>query len=284
AHAFTPFRAVFREGRYESLADCYGAETEHIHFIELGLSADSEIADHIPELHRMTFITSSDAHSPSPDKIGREFTRFKMDAPTYPELELAIARDKGRGPSLNVGFNPRLGKYYLSFCSSCRRTLIIQDGSLPPEFDEINIYISCSGEAGKKRLLQDIHKRKVKCPADGKSLRLGVRDRAAMIGEGKSRSPRHRPQYLYIPPLLDMLTAALNIKSKSSKRVRTLYNLLREAFGAETQILTDVPFDSLKTINEEVALMVQTYREGRVDYIAGGGGRYGSLIAPWEET
>ncbi|MHA2193676.1 MAG: phosphotransferase, partial [Candidatus Thorarchaeota archaeon] len=43
AHAFTPYRSIFREGRYDSLKDCYQEEAQHVHFIELGLSADSEV-------------------------------------------------------------------------------------------------------------------------------------------------------------------------------------------------------------------------------------------------
>ena len=76
AHAFTPYRSIFRENKHTSLQTCYGEETPHVHFMELGLSADSTIADCIPELHRLTYITSSDAHSPSPNKLGREFVRF----------------------------------------------------------------------------------------------------------------------------------------------------------------------------------------------------------------
>ncbi|MCK5264672.1 MAG: phosphotransferase, partial [Candidatus Thorarchaeota archaeon] len=83
AHAFTPYRAIFRENKHSSLKSCYGEETPHIHFLELGLSADTEIADRIPELHRITYITSSDAHSPNPNKLGREFVRLEMDEPTY---------------------------------------------------------------------------------------------------------------------------------------------------------------------------------------------------------
>ena len=98
AHAFTPFRSIFRENKHTSLKSCYGSETPHIHFIELGLSADSDTADFIPDLRRLTFITSSDAHSPSPNKLGREFVRFDMQKATFDELKLAITRKNGRKP------------------------------------------------------------------------------------------------------------------------------------------------------------------------------------------
>ena len=59
AHAFTPFRSIFRENKHASLKSCYGSETEHVHFLELGLSADSTTADFIPDLRPLTYITST---------------------------------------------------------------------------------------------------------------------------------------------------------------------------------------------------------------------------------
>ena len=282
AHAFTPYRSIFRENKHTSLKSCYGEETPHIHFIELGLSADSETADCIPELRRLTYITASDAHSPAPNKLGREFVRFEMESPTYEEPYLAMTRQRNRKPVLNLGFNPRLGKYYLSFCDHCRRTLIVQDGDDSPSFDDLNIYISCSSQDEKKRLLEDIHRRKVMCPVDGKKLRLGVRDRAAAIGEGKSKSHPHRPPYLHIAPLLDIIAISLAVKSTTSKRVRSLYDRMRERFGPETVILTETSLDGIREMNERVAMMISKYRDKTIQYIDGGGGRYGKLVPPWE--
>ena len=282
AHAFTPFRSIFRENKHTSLKSCYGSEAAHIHFLELGLSADSTTADFIPDLRRLTFITSSDAHSPSPNKLGREFVRFEMKEPTFDELRLAITRKGGRKPVLNVGLDPRLGKYYLSFCSSCRRTLIVQSGSESPSFDDLNIYLSCANPTEKKRLLDDIHQRKVLCPADGKKLRLGVQDRAAAIGDGEIKTPPHRPPYLHIAPLLDIIALSLSVKSPTSKRVRSLYDEMRKGFGPETLILTEIPIEHIKEKNERVAQMIEAYRNKSIGYISGGGGRYGTLIPPWE--
>jgi uncharacterized protein (TIGR00375 family) len=282
AHAFTPFKSIFRENRHTSLKSCYSAETKNIHFIELGLSADSEIADYIPELHNLTYTTSSDAHSPGSNKLGREFTRFEMEAPTFFELQYALKRERGRKSVLNIGLDPRLGKYYLSFCSKCRRTLIIQEGDGAPSFDELNIYIYCRNKIEIDALLHDIHLRKVRCPYDGKTLRLGVRDRAAAIGEGISQSPDHRPRYLHIAPLLDIIILSLGIKSSSSKTAENLYSKMRSELGSETSILTNVPGEKIQSINPRVAQLIQVYRNGSASYQAGGGGRYGKIIPPWE--
>ena len=284
AHAFTPFRSIFRENKHTSLQSCYGDETSNIHFIELGLSADSETADCIPELRKLTFISASDAHSPAPNKLGREFVRFEMVAPSFKELQLAITRQRDRKPVLNLGFNPRLGKYYLSFCNHCRRTLIMQAGDESSSFDDLNIYFRYSTPAEKQRLLEDINRKKIICPADGKKLRLGVRDRAAAIGEGKSESQHHRPPYLHIAPLLDIISISLEIKSTSAKTVRKLYDQMRKRFGPETLILTEVPLDGIREMNERVSLMISKYRDKTIGYFDGGGGRYGKLIPPWESA
>ncbi|RLI55644.1 MAG: phosphotransferase [Candidatus Thorarchaeota archaeon] len=282
AHAFTPFRSIFRENKHTSLESCYGSETSHVHFLELGLSADSEIADCIPELRRLTYITSSDAHSPSPNKLGREFVQFEMEEPSFDELEKAIRREGGRGPTLNVGLDPRLGKYFLSFCSSCRRTLIIREGDEAPSYDELNVYIYTRNELETHRLLADIHERRVKCPADGRPLRLGVRDRAAAIGEPISRSPPHRPPYIRTAPLLDVIAVSLGVKSAGSKSALKLYDRMREEMGSEIAVLTTTPIDDIERVNQRVAMMIAAYRNGTAKYRAGGGGRYGSLIPPWE--
>lgn len=282
AHAFTPYRSIFRENKYTTLESCYGDETPHIHFLELGLSADSSIADSIPELHRLTYITSSDAHSPSPNKLGREFVRFEMESPTYEELKRAIKREQGRKALLNIGLDPRLGKYYLSYCSKCRRTLIMRMGDKPTTYDDLNIYMHYTTKEAANRIILNIHKRNVRCPADGKLLRLGVHDRAAAMGVGASKSPGHRPPYLRIAPLLDIIQTVLQVKSQSSKTAVNLYSALNEKIGSESFILTDAKLSDIERINERLALMIAAYRDGTACYTSGGGGRYGKLLPPWE--
>jgi uncharacterized protein (TIGR00375 family) len=281
AHAFTPFRAIFREGKYDSIKACYGSEAEHIHFLELGLSADSEVADYIPDLRRLTFITSSDAHSPSPDKLGREFLKLKMKSPTYEEVAKGLKREGGRCPTLNVGFAPQLGKYYLSFCSKCRRTVVIRKGYKSPIYDDMNIYIHLKDSSEHAKLLSDIGKRAVKCPHEGKPLRLGVRDRAAMLGEVESKSPKHRPPYIHMPPMLDMIQSALGTKSNKTKSVKKVYDSMIETLGTETKILTNISIDDIEKTDSRIAKIIRAYRNGEVEYIPGGGGRYGQIKETW---
>ena len=80
-HAFTPWTALY--AYHDSLKSCYGDMTDYVSFIELGLSADSDYADRIGELQRLTFLTNSDAHSPSTNKLAREFTQFNVPEITF---------------------------------------------------------------------------------------------------------------------------------------------------------------------------------------------------------
>lgn len=82
-HAFTPWTALY--AYHNSLTGCYGDMSSYVSFVELGLSADSSYADKISELHGLTFLTNSDAHSPYPIRLAREFNRFQMDSMSFEE-------------------------------------------------------------------------------------------------------------------------------------------------------------------------------------------------------
>ena len=117
AHAFTPYFGLY--GKFNSYKDCFGDQWKNIHFLELGLSADTNMADRISELHNLTFTSNSDAHSPWPNKLGREFNRFRLKEISFDEIAKALKREQGRCCVLNVGFNPLEGKYHKTRCTGC---------------------------------------------------------------------------------------------------------------------------------------------------------------------
>ncbi|MDY6770197.1 MAG: phosphotransferase, partial [Candidatus Nanohaloarchaea archaeon] len=55
AHAFTPWTAVYKE--VDELAGCYGNSTDVLSFLELGLSADTGMADRKREHHGLTYVS-----------------------------------------------------------------------------------------------------------------------------------------------------------------------------------------------------------------------------------
>lgn len=115
AHIFTPFKSLYGKGVKASLSEVL--DPELIDAIELGLSADSDMADQIKELHSYTYVTNSDAHSLP--KIAREYQSIRLKEATYKELKLALNRVDKRGILANYGLNPLLGKYHDTVCAQC---------------------------------------------------------------------------------------------------------------------------------------------------------------------
>ena len=82
AHAFTPWTGMYKS--YDSIYDCYGKKPD---FVELGLSADTFMADCVRELKDFPFLTNSDAHSPWPHRLGREFNQLELDDISFSSIK-----------------------------------------------------------------------------------------------------------------------------------------------------------------------------------------------------
>lgn len=169
AHVFTPHKSLYGvccERLEHILSD---KEMDKIAAIELGLSADSRMADRIRELAEYTFIANSDAHSL--DKIAREYNIFAMESLSFRELAKALSRSNQRQVKANYGLDPRLGKYHRTFCQKCGFTAV-----------EGLIYT---------------------CPNCGSSvLTKGVLERINEIADSiEPHHPAHRSQYFYQIPL-----------------------------------------------------------------------------------
>ena len=138
--------------------------------IELGLSADTELADQISELETRTFVTNSDAHSLP--KIAREYNKILVDDISFKELLKALKNEDGRKIVCNYGLDPKLGKYHRTYCEKCDKPI----EGMPPIFE---------------------------CPeCHGTNITMGVLDRIVAIRDKeKSISPANRPPYIYQVPL-----------------------------------------------------------------------------------
>ncbi|OZM58707.1 TIGR00375 family protein [Lottiidibacillus patelloidae] len=124
AHVFTPHKSLYGKGVKQSLEEVLNPDL--IDAIELGLSSNTEMADHIKELHNYTYVSNSDAHSLP--KIGREYQVVAMESPTFNELRLALQERDGRKIVANYGLNPLLGKYHRTSCEKCNT--IIEENEL----------------------------------------------------------------------------------------------------------------------------------------------------------
>jgi len=245
SHAFTPWTAVYKE--FQSLAECYKSNLEHVTFLELGLSANSDYADRISELTDLTFMTNSDCHSPWPHRLGREFNRLKLKKLSFTEVKKALVRNGGRKFTLNVGLNPREGKYHLTSCTRC--------------------YL---------RFTSDEAKRLKRCPDCGGIIKTGVADRINELATWpEPHHPSHRPPYIHILPLAEVIALSMGISSPTSKKVQAEWERLVKAAGSEINALIDAPIDEIQGIDHKVGSLIKRFREGRVSYVAGGGGQYG---------
>lgn len=111
AHIMTPEGIFGSRNNINSLKEVFGSVIRRIHAVESGLSADPEVLSLIPELDRLTFISSSDAHSVGLNVIGRESTVIEVKNLSYKELIQAIREN---GVSCTVEFPPSEGKYFLT--------------------------------------------------------------------------------------------------------------------------------------------------------------------------
>jgi len=254
AHAFTPWTAMY--AYHSSLEDCYGDLASYISFVELGLSADSDYADTIQELHRLTFLTNSDCHSPHPVRLAREFTRFKVHDTTFQEIKKAILRTGGNKPVLNVGLPPQEGKYNETACISC--------------FTHYT--------------LDEAIKRRWKCSC-GKRIKKGVRDRIREIADFKEpRHPDHRPTYIYLIPLSEIIAKALGQHTPFTQSVTKRWDELIAAFGSEIAVVLDADIHKVAKVTiPAIVEAVQAFREHKIIIIPGGGGKYGTIELPTEE-
>ena len=254
AHSFTPWTAMY--AYHDSLESCYGDLADYVSFVELGLSADTDFADKIQELHRLTFLTNSDCHSPHPVRLAREFNRFEVKDATFDEIKKVILRTGGNKPILNVGLPPQEGKYHESACISC--------------------YTHYT--------LEEAQRRRWKCSC-GKRIKKGVKDRINEIATFKKpRHPDHRPPYIHLIPLAEIITKAIGQHTPFTQAVSRRWDELVSALGSEINVLIDVDINDISRITAPaITEAIQAFRENKVIIKPGGGGQYGIIELPKED-
>ena len=169
AHCFTPFKSYYGNCT-DRLQNIFKEKYNKIFAIELGLSADTYLADMISELQDKTFVTNSDAHSLP--KIAREYNKMLVNDISFKEIVKALKWEDGRKVLCNYGLDPKLGKYHRTFCDNCNQVIETKEPVIA-------------------------------CPHCGSSkVTFGVFDRIDLIKDKeKSESPKNRPEYVYQVPL-----------------------------------------------------------------------------------
>lgn len=170
AHAFTPHRSVYGSCTHSLLQLLPDLLLAKVAAVELGLSADSFLADRFSELSAFSFVSNSDAHSLG--KIGREYNIMQLAEASFQEVVMALKRQNGRRITANYGLDPRLGKYHRTRCLACETTA----DSIPP--------VAVCPRCGSAKIV------------------YGVLDRITEIADRvEPLTPPHRPPYHFQIPL-----------------------------------------------------------------------------------
>lgn len=238
AHVFTPFKS-FYGSCYNRLEQAFKQRLIKIPAIELGLSADSDLADRISELSEKVFLSNSDAHSLQ--KIAREYTVMDLASSDFNSIVKALKKEDNENKILaNYGLDPKLGKYHRTRCKKCGT---IQDGSFPVD--------RCSY-------------------CNSKNVVLGVLDRISLIADyTKSLHPKDRPPYYYQIPLEF-------IPGVGKKTIDKLINYFESEMNVLHKVDQD---QLSRVVNENVAKNIILGRQGRLSIQNGGGGVYGKVIS-----
>lgn len=258
AHIFTPFKGVF--GSTSKL----GSEVpeilwEHLPAVELGLSADKDLASLLPELDSFAFLSNSDAHSAA--SIAREYNCLELKTPDLADLLLALAEREGRRIVGNYGLDPRLGKYHRTFCVKCDERL---DGPAP--------VLACPRNSDH-RVVPGVLDR-ITCLAGGDSGASGPGESGSLqsgpgrFEPGQSEPRRPRPPYVHQIPLKFVPGVG-----------RKAYERLLEAFGTEMAVLHRATSEDLtNVVGAKTAHLIDLARTGHLAIEPGGGGHYGRAV------
>ncbi len=248
AHAWTPWFSIFgsRSG-FDSIEECFGEYTPHIHAIETGLSSNPAMNWRLSALDNITLISNSDAHSPS--KLGREANVFECE-PSYGNIMEIIKTKDGEKFLFTIEFFPEEGKYH-------------GDG-----------HRNCGVLFGPEETI----KAGGLCPVCGKGLTVGVLSRVQELADRPDGFiPENAIPSKHIIPLVEILSEAMDFGT-ASKRVQNEYNRIITEGTDEFNILLDMSeADLLALAGEKISGAIMKMRRGDVNITPGFDGEFGKI-------
>lgn len=240
AHAFTPWTGMYKS--YDSIYDCYEKKPD---FVELGLSADTFMADTVSELKDFPFLTNSDAHSPWPHRLGREFNQMELEDISYSSIKKAIEH---KDIKANYGLIPNLGKYHMTACTKCHKLID------PIIAKDNRMRCSCGG-----------------------TIKKGVDFRISEIADFKEpKHPDFRPKYVHLMPLAELIATVYD-KGVTTKTVQSKWQRLIDNFETEIDVLINAALEEIEKIDSNISSVIESFRNNSIDVIPGGGGKYGEI-------
>lgn len=246
AHIWTPHFSLFGAfSGFDTLEDCFGDLSDHIHALETGLSSDPPMNWRVPSLDRYTLVSNSDAHSPA--KLGREANLVDTSR-DFPGLKCAL--ETGNGFCGTLEFYPEEGKYHLDGHRNCN----------------LRISPAQTREYGGR------------CPVCGKKITIGVLNRVEQLAQRDEgyRPPNAKP-FEHVIPLQEVIGASIAISAGGNKAQQT-YEALLSKLGTEFEILRNISTDDIeRAAGYPIAEGIRRLRAGKVQCLGGYDGEYGSI-------
>ncbi|MBI3027807.1 DNA helicase UvrD [Candidatus Woesearchaeota archaeon] len=249
AHAWTPWYGIFGSMTgFDSVEECFQEKSKHIHAIETGLSSDPAMNWRISKLDKYTLLSSSDAHSFWPWRLGREFNVFNMGW-SYDDLIGAIR--KGEGFAETIEMWPHEGKYHYTGHRAC------------------NVVLSP----------QESLKLKNVCPKCKTNLTVGVAQRVEMLADRpEGFVPANAVPFKNLIPLSEVIAGTIG-NAVSSKQVWHEYYKLVNEFGNELNVLLEAEESKIKkATSEKIAENIIKNRHQKIPFKPGYDGVYGVPI------
>jgi len=248
AHAWTPWFSIFgANSGFDSIEECFGELSPHIHAIETGLSSDPEMNWRLSALDSITLLSNSDAHSPN--RLGREANGFDC-ALDYKEILETIRKKDRRRLLFTIEFFPEEGKYHYDGHRQCGVIF-------SPSQTKANDYL---------------------CPNCHKRITVGVMHRVEELSDRpEGFIPKNAIPSIHLIPLEEIIAETMGYRV-GTKAVEVEYERLTERGGSEFQILLDANPDELASfVPAKILEGIIRMRQKKVSIIPGHDGVYGKI-------
>ena len=249
AHAWTPWYGIFGSmSGFDSVEECFKEYSHKIHAVETGLSSDPAMNWRLSKLDKYTLLSSSDAHSFWPWRLGRECNVFDINL-SYDDLLNTIRKKQGFVETIEMW--PHEGKYHYTGHRNC------------------NVCLSPKESIKLKNI----------CPRCRTPLTVGVAQRVEELADREEGFvPSNAVPFRNIISLSEVIAGTMKA-AVSSKQVWEHYHKLINEFGNEFDVLLAAEENKMKKITtEKIADNIIRNRNQKIPFKPGYDGVYGIPI------
>jgi len=246
-HIWTPHFSLFGSNSgFDSIEECFGNLSREIYALETGLSSDPAMNWRLSRHDKLTFISNSDAHSPS--RLAREANIFEGEL-DYKEIINTLKEKDQKKLVSTIEFFPQEGKYHFDGHRSCNLCLSPQESK----------------------------KHNNVCPQCGGRLTIGVMHRLDDLADREyGFEPEGSIPFYNLIPLEEIIAESLG-KSRGTETVSREYHRIISHYGNEIRLLLDIPSEDLNKLPSQIKESILRVREGKVEICPGYDGVYGRI-------